>query len=553
MVRPTSKVRLKSMSEKALSLSSPGRLAFLSCLLVPLGFGVLSVALGQDINWDLRNYHWYNPYAFLTGRWDLDFGAGSFYNPALDVPVYLAAKVLPAKLFAFLLGAIHGLNYVLLFALGRALLAPLPEPRRLLAAGVLALVGVIGGGHIGMVGTTFHDNIVSFTVIGAALLVARAPQAIFAGPARAAYLRVGIAGLLLGVGVGLKQPTIAFAIGFCLAFLVIAGGFWRRMFLSFWFGIGITAGLAASCGFFMWHLWHDFHNPFFPYFNNFFASPYGASASYRDLRFIPKSLFEALTFPIVFSFDPGHVGEIEFRDFRILAAYLLLLGSLVLLIKRRAPAEIMVQPLAARTLIAATVLTFAVWIPLFSIYRYIIPLEMLAPLVCAAAVGLWPVSARARTMTVAVILALVTVTAKPGTWLRRDSFTEHLVEVTAPPLPAGSLVTLIGIEPLSYVIPSLPADVSVLRLQGFLTDPKDGDNGVNREIRRRFEAHTGPVSLLYAAWERETVERVLPYFGLAVDFDSCGEVQSNLKASPEDWQRIFLCTLARTGVDQRQP
>ncbi|MHB1205979.1 MAG: hypothetical protein ACYCZX_10445, partial [Rhodospirillaceae bacterium] len=245
--------------------SASNRLALLSCLLVPLGFGVLSVALGQDINWDLRNYHWYNPYAFLTGRWDLDFGAGSFYNPALDVPVYLAGLALPARVFAFLLGAIHGLNYVLLFALARALLAPLPENRRLLAAGLLALVGVIGGGHIGLVGTTFHDNIVSFTVIGSILVVARAPEAVFAGPARAAYLRVGIAGLLLGIGVGLKQPTIAFAIGFCLAFLAVAGSFWRRMFLSFWFGIGITAGLAVSCGFFMWHLWHDFHNPFFPY------------------------------------------------------------------------------------------------------------------------------------------------------------------------------------------------------------------------------------------------------------------------------------------------
>jgi uncharacterized membrane protein len=376
---------------------------------------------------------------------------------------------------------------------------------------------------------------------------------VFTGPARAAYIRVGIAGLLLGIGVGLKQPTIAFAVGFCLAFLVVAGGFWRRMFLSFWFGIGITTGLAVSCGFFMWHLWHDFHNPFFPYFNNFFASPFGASESYRDLRFIPKGVFETLAFPVVFSFDPGHVGEIVFRDFRILAAYVVLLASVAFLIKRRPVATAMVQPLIARTLIAATVLTFVVWIPLFSIYRYIIPLEMLAPLVCAAAVGLWPLSARVRTAIVAAMLILVTVTAQPGTWLRRETWSEHVVEVTAPSLPADTLVTLIGIEPLSYVIPALGPDIQVLRLQGYLTDPKDGDNGVNREIRRRFDAHKGPISLLYASWERQTVERVLPYFGLTVDFDACGEVQSNLKASPEEWQRIFLCTLTRTGVDQRQP
>ena len=36
--------------------------------LVPLALGVLSLWLGQDFNYDLRNYHLYNAYAFLNGR-----------------------------------------------------------------------------------------------------------------------------------------------------------------------------------------------------------------------------------------------------------------------------------------------------------------------------------------------------------------------------------------------------------------------------------------------------------------------------------------------------
>ena len=34
----------------------------------PLAVAALSLWLGQSTSWDLRNYHWYNPYALLTGR-----------------------------------------------------------------------------------------------------------------------------------------------------------------------------------------------------------------------------------------------------------------------------------------------------------------------------------------------------------------------------------------------------------------------------------------------------------------------------------------------------
>ena len=61
----------------------------------PFLAGLLGVVLGQDVNWDLRNYHWYNAYAFLNGRYDGgDFMPSQtqfFFNPLLDVPFYLLA------------------------------------------------------------------------------------------------------------------------------------------------------------------------------------------------------------------------------------------------------------------------------------------------------------------------------------------------------------------------------------------------------------------------------------------------------------------------------
>jgi len=38
------------------------------------GATIASIALGQDANWDLQNYHYYNPWAWRNGRiftWDV--------------------------------------------------------------------------------------------------------------------------------------------------------------------------------------------------------------------------------------------------------------------------------------------------------------------------------------------------------------------------------------------------------------------------------------------------------------------------------------------------
>src|SRR5580704_7970439 len=101
------------------------RIALLVLAAAPFAFGALAVALGQDANWDLRNYHWYNAYALLNGRYGFDLLPSQtpyFYNPALDVPFYLLATHVPAKAAGFALGFMQGLNFILLFMLAYAAL-----------------------------------------------------------------------------------------------------------------------------------------------------------------------------------------------------------------------------------------------------------------------------------------------------------------------------------------------------------------------------------------------------------------------------------------------
>src|SRR4051812_35601818 len=74
------------------------RAPLIAALLMPLLFGFLSLALGQDDNWDLRNYHWYNPYALLNGRLQIDMAPAqwqSYFNPLIDVPYYLLTTRFP--------------------------------------------------------------------------------------------------------------------------------------------------------------------------------------------------------------------------------------------------------------------------------------------------------------------------------------------------------------------------------------------------------------------------------------------------------------------------
>src|SRR6266571_3367462 len=51
-----------------------------------------SLLLGQDANWDLQNYHYYNPWAWWHGRtFTKDLAAAqiqTFHNPLLDLPFY---------------------------------------------------------------------------------------------------------------------------------------------------------------------------------------------------------------------------------------------------------------------------------------------------------------------------------------------------------------------------------------------------------------------------------------------------------------------------------
>jgi len=516
--------------------------------LAPPLYGLLALALGMDANWDLRNYHWYNAYAFLNGRIGFDLLPAqmpSFYNPILDLPFYWMASAWPAPVAGFVWSSIQGLNLSLLFGIALAGLRVGDEWRRTLLAAALATMGGLGGGTLGLLGTTFQDNVVSLGVLGAALVVLAGLPRLLYGPAVEVFARVAAAGVLAGAAMGAKNPTVIYGVGLCLAFLALPAGVWRRLWLAFFFGIGVLAGMAASGGFWMLHLWRAYGNPIFPHMNHVFKSPYAAISDYRNVSFFPDSLVERLLFPLYFAFEPLRVGEVAWFDLRVPVLFVLVpLAALAALLARRpAPqpaARPLTDPAATRYLLTALAVTYALWITMFGIYRYLVPMEMLAPLAIVMAAGLLPLSARARMALAGVLLVAIQATVQPADW-GRVRWSRSWVEAEVPAVadPDRTMLLMAGYWAISHVLPHFPPQMPVVRIQSNFLQPDSVGNGYLEIVRSRVAAHTGPFLMLSTIPDTPGAAKAAALLGLTLDPQGCRPVPNNLG------ETLNLCPVRR--------
>ena len=527
---------------------SSGRLlTYFIFTLAPLASGALALWLGQDANWDLRNYHWYNAYAFLNGRYGFDLLPSQtpwFYNPALDVPFYMLATHVPAKAAGFALGFVQGLNFILLFMLAYAALIIRNIWAKIAVCTALATLGMLGGGGIALIGTTFYDNVTSLGYFLSALLVIHNHHRLMAAKEIRAFWLAVLFGLPAGLMMGLKLPGVVFAIGWCFGILAMGGSPRQLLVICFGYGVGVLLGVLISLGPWAWHLETNFGNPLFPYFNDIFNSPLAPSASARDIQFIPHTLHDILLFPFIFADNAYRVGEIPWRDWRIPALYILLPLTLVVRLALGKPRhqQLFVVPFIGRYLIAAGIFSYVVWLHMFSIYRYAVPLEMIAPLIIVAAAANLSFNVPARATLAAFVLLVVAVSVQPGDWHRRQGWLDRFVEAQIPPLPkdADLMILMAGFEPYSHVITEFPHEIPFVRIQSNFASP-DENKGINQIIRSRVEGHKGPFMLLIPPWQMSLGEEALSFFHLTRAGKTCQTVIDRLY----DDKPLSLCAVKR--------
>lgn len=469
------------MAETAKSIATRERLWRIALALLP---GLALVLLrGVDANWDLRNYHLYNPHAWLTGRMLLDVAPAqlqSWHNPLLDVPLYwLATSGLDMRWTSLWLTLPFALAIYWLLEL-QALLAP-ARPGRC-AQALLALMALSGAAVWSTIGNSMNDGFVAAALLGALVVVLR--------PATSRPRHWLLAGLLAGAMMGLKLTASAYCAALAIAALIAAGDARLRATRVLALAAGGVAGFLASYGAWGWTLYKLTGNPFFPYYNNLFHSSWLPPSDYADDRFRATGALDVLALPFQLLQRSVTHSELYLRDPRLLLA---LAGFALLpwLLRRAGAGAGEVARQRARVLAAFVFAAYVAWALQYGIYRYAATLELLGALALVLVIACLP---RGRGLVLGLaFVAVAFATVRPD-W-GHSRYTVPRFGIPDLPVGADAMVVIAGTEPVGYAALGLPPSVPMVALANSIQLPSQC-SGLQQRARQRLAAHTGPVWLL---------------------------------------------------------
>ena len=102
--------------------------------------------------------------------------------------------------------------------------------------------------------------------------------------------------------------------------------------------------------------------------------------------------------------------------------------------------------------------------------------------------------------------------------------------------PAETIVLMMGLAPISYVIPEFPPQVRFLR-QGWWSRKWGW-----KHIREILEAHTGPILLLFSSSEEKiALAEARERFGLTASPDACRFLETSARSE------FLLCPAVKVG------
>ncbi len=502
-------------------------------VILACGALAVSVRLGADASWDLRNYHLYDAFAALRKLDGLDLAPAqrqSFNPPMMDLPFFFLRERLggwPRLLNAAL--ALPSVAAMLLaWSIGRQVV---PDPTRTGQAALLLalLFGATGVAGLPTTGTGMSEMPAACFMLGGLLILLRSvPDASSAWPAIAA-------GLLLGTAVGFKPTQAIYGPAAAGALVLCGGGPMRRRAMAMIpLGLGAVAGALLIAGEWWWHLLRLTGSPFFPYLNNLFRSPLYPPISLADGRFLPHGLLPSLWQPFSWAVGPSRAAsELPVRDPRLA---LTVVAALCCLIPARRPrGEVLARH---RFLLAFCGIALVLWQRAFSILRYLAPIELLSGLVVLIALQrlrhlhpTLPAGALA-----ALLLLCVGTTSYPD-WGRVHP-ADAAPSVVPPPLPPDAMVLLLTDDPMSFVAAFVDPRVRFVGVSNNLL--RFGlHSAFAATVARAVHAHAGPLWGLEVPGTPDPAAAVLAAYGLHRQ-GACVPIRTNLESDG-----LRLCRLSR--------
>jgi hypothetical protein len=534
------------LSERAKSIS-----IFLCSLLL---CGLFAVFLGKELCWDLANYHYYNPYAYLYHRESMDYWPSSYLHvhliPTMDFLTYFLVNHFSAMQVTFLLGVLHGVNGWLLFEIAYLFIQHSVKKYRTSLAVGLTIAGMYGPTVLPGIGSFQNDNIVSLFVLGFVFLQAKALQ--YYQKERYLFFLL-FAGVLLGISVGLKYTAALYAVGALISFALLPMQLSSKVKGIFLSGSAISLGFLLSAGYWMVTLWQHYHNPVFPFLNGVFHSPDFPTINFNYTQFLPQHFLQWVFFPFYFS-SQGTVITESLRDFRFSILYVLFIVLGVKWLMNRCDYyKEKDYSLLRRWLYGFFIASYIVWECCFSLMRYMNVLEMLAPLMIFLVVMQITKNALARFSLLTIIFSILVIFMVPIPMIRAPWYGKNYLNVTLPSwvkttpaamvlmaYPAYALYT--NPRPQTYLIPFFPKQWHFIGVPFINENQYAYDKKIAHAIQTRVERYQGLFYVLSPENNVSELLRVAKGWGLSAS-GPCHDIMSDRQRITHE--RVLICPVSR--------
>ena len=482
---------------------------FILIFLPSLFFGCLAVTMGKDTNWDLQNYHFYNGYAFLHNltlsyKNILPAGIGTYLDPICNTFNFLLIDNLPPKAVGFAIGFLQGFIFTIIFIIAYYFLKFEKKYIRIFGSALSAGLAMYAPDALSELGNTMGDTLLGVFVLLSVYLILISDNNNGKKSINIIYSELFLAGLFTGISSGLKYTNMVYAIA--ILFSLAMARFFKKDFLRKYFFIlaGMFIGFISVFGLWALELYKMFGNPVFPFMNGIFHSRYYPQISFKDGRWVPKNIVEWIFLPFFFNGNPNFKDmEINFTYYSFAIIYVL---AVVILFKKIGniffyknsdntdnSKEILSS--GENWLIIFFVSSFIIWEFMFSYYRYIAPLEALAPVVIFILLGKLFKKKILLYISYIIIAFFIVVTVRTQNWGRQPwNTSKTYFGVKLPPVPPKSLV-LLDFQPSAFLIPFFPVDARFILINSppFSYDPFMKIKFWKKLTENTISGHKGPI------------------------------------------------------------
>jgi hypothetical protein len=293
-------------------------------------------------------------------------------------------------------------------------------------------------------------------------------------------------------------------------------------------------------------MWRLFGNPLFPQFNNYFHGELASFYEIRDIRFLPRTLFDKVFYPVLFTLDPQRAAELKYQQYSWLIAYIAVLALLLARVVQffRKQANQRQWSPEASFLLAFFCLGYFFWLNIFGIYRYLIVIEMLIPLLLFIVINYIFKNRFASWGAVVLITVLTTVNLGGAPDWGHSEWADDVYSIEPNLLstqPEPAAVYLAG-QPLAWIVPALdiwapfiqvvpnmPVSEAYWQRAKMLAADRTGKSYMV------FESDTSAVV--------DTANSVLVKLGLSLDDENCSHIVAYLGTAKSEYR---FCEIRKT-------